>query len=126
MIQRPGQYHITLAPQLNQAQSFIESIAKRFAELHSAARRFAHAVFRSARSQGVCEGRELLFAGSRIARRDLYFQAVNPNCSKKRTATTRTLHEFSEAVLQNHPLSGSEDEQGAEKLCGAVEAVAAS
>src|SRR4030067_2305694 len=30
IIQRPGQYHITLAPQLDRAQTFIEQIAARF------------------------------------------------------------------------------------------------
>ena len=34
IIQRPGQYHITLAPQLNRAQTFIEQIAKQFTQLH--------------------------------------------------------------------------------------------
>lgn len=34
IIQRPGQYQITLAPQLNRAQIFVEQIAKQFAQLH--------------------------------------------------------------------------------------------
>ena len=34
IIQRHGQYHITLAPQLNRAQTFIEQIAKQFTQLH--------------------------------------------------------------------------------------------
>ena len=34
IIQRPGQYHITLAPQLDRAQTFIEQISARFALSH--------------------------------------------------------------------------------------------
>ena len=34
IIQRPGQYHITLAPQLDRAQTFIEQIAARFSLSH--------------------------------------------------------------------------------------------
>src|SRR4030067_2187277 len=34
IIHRRGQYHITLAPQLNRAQTFTEQIAGQFARLH--------------------------------------------------------------------------------------------
>ena len=33
-IHRPGQYHITLAPQLNRAQTFVEQIAKQYIQSH--------------------------------------------------------------------------------------------
>ena len=45
IIQRPGQYHITLAPQLNRAQTFVEQIAKQFIQSHPPERRSAHPVF---------------------------------------------------------------------------------
>ncbi len=37
IIQRPGEYHITLAPQLNRAQTFIEKIAAQYSRTHSLA-----------------------------------------------------------------------------------------
>jgi hypothetical protein len=33
IINRPGKYHITLAPQLNRAQNFIEGIAKQIGDI---------------------------------------------------------------------------------------------
>ena len=56
----------------------------------------------------------------------LYFQAVNPK-PKQHDADShyKTLHEFSESVLQHHPPAGSVDESGAESLRSTVEAIAA-
>ena len=45
IIQRPGQYHITLAPQLNRAQTFIEQIAKHYTPIASASTRSTDSIF---------------------------------------------------------------------------------
>ncbi|NOU01418.1 MAG: hypothetical protein HOO95_07590 [Gallionella sp.] len=45
IIQRPGQYHITLAPQLNRAQNFIEQIVKQYALITAQQGEFATQYF---------------------------------------------------------------------------------
>jgi hypothetical protein len=55
----------------------------------------------------------------------LYFQAVNPKPLMRDTDSHyKTLRDFSESVLQHHPLSEPADELGAEKLRAAVDTIA--
>ena len=165
IIQRPGQYHITLAPQLNRAQTFIEQIAKQFTQLHPPNGHGSNATpdneTRHARfplpnplpqaGEGANESlREVFVKGDlptqyfevrdpkvfsqgessyllAIALRGgvLYFQAVNPKpLLRDADSHYKTLREFSESVLQHHPLSEPADELGAEKLRAAVDTIA--
>jgi hypothetical protein len=165
IIQRPGQYHITLAPQLNRAQTFIEQIAKQFTQLHPPNGHGSNATpdneTRHARfplpnplpqaGEGANESlREVFVKGDlptqyfevrdpkvfsqgessyllAIALRGgvLYFQAVNPKpLLRDADSHYKTLREFSESVLQHHPLSEPADDLGAEKLRAAVDTIA--
>jgi hypothetical protein len=165
IIQRPGQYHITLAPQLNRAQTFIEQIAKQFTQLHPPNGHGSNATpdneTRHARfplpnplpqaGEGANESlREVFVKGDlptqyfevrdpkvfsqgessyllAIALRGgvLYFQAVNPKpLLRDADSHYKTLREFSESVLQHHPLSEPADALGAEKLRAAVDTIA--
>ena len=165
IIQRPGQYHITLAPQLNRAQTFIEQIAKQFTQLHPPNGHGSNATpdneTRHARfplpnplpqaGEGANESlREVFVKGDlptqyfevrdpkvfsqgessyllAIALRGgvLYFQAVNPKpLLRDADSHYKTLREFSESVLQHHPLLEPADELGAEKLRAAVDTIA--
>ena len=55
----------------------------------------------------------------------LYFQAVNPKpLLRDADSHYKTLRDFSESVLQHHPLSEPADELGAEKLRAAVDTIA--
>lgn len=120
VIQRPGQYHITLAPQLNQAQNFIESIAKQFAGLPQPQGDIPPQYFEVRDPKVFAKGESCYLLAIAFRGGMLYFQAVNPDADSHH----RTVYEFSESVLAQHPLPGREDVQGAGKLCGAVEAVA--
>jgi hypothetical protein len=125
IIQRPGQYYITLAPQLNRAQTFIEQIAKQFIQLQLPERNLA-TQYLEVRDPKVFSSGESCYLLA-IALRDgiLYFQAVNPKPLLHDTDShNKTLREFSESVLQHHPFSGPVDEPGAEKLRDAVDTVA--
>lgn len=126
IIQRPGQYHITLAPQLNRAQTFIEQIAKQYIQSHPSERDLPTQYFEVRDPKVFSRGQSsyLLAIASRGG--VLYFQAVNPK-PKQHAADShyKTLHEFSESVLQHHPFSGPADEQGAEKLHATVDMIAA-
>ena len=185
IIQRPGQYHITLAPQLNRAQTFIEQIAKQFTQLHppnghgsnatpdnetrharfplpnplnettSHSTKLPEAAAKSLVIPQAGEGaneslREVFVKGDlptqyfevrdpkvfsqgesssllAIALRGgvLYFQAVNPKpLLRDADSHYKTLREFSESVLQHHPLLEPADELGAEKLRAAVDTIA--
>jgi hypothetical protein len=78
IIQRPVQYHITPAPQLNCAQTFIELIAKQFTQLHPPERDLHTQYFkvRHCKAFSQDESSYLLAITSRGG--VLYFQAVNP------------------------------------------------
>ena len=126
IIQRPGQYHITLAPQLNRAQTFVEKIAKQYVQSHPPERDMPTQYFEVRDPKVFSKGQSSYLLA--IALRDgiLYFQAVNPN-PKQPDADShyKTLREFSESVLQHHPVSGPVDEQGAGKLHATVDRIAA-
>jgi hypothetical protein len=126
IIHRPGQYHITLAPQLNRAQTFIEQIAKHYTQSHLHQRDLPTQYFEVHDPKVFSKGQNCYLLA--IALRDgvLYFQAVNPK-SRQHDADShyKTLHDFAESVLQHHPFSGPADEQGAEKLRATVNTIGA-
>ena len=126
IIQRPGQYHITLAPQLNRAQTFVEQIAKQYIESNPSERDLPTQYFEVRDPKVFSKGHSCYLLA--IAMRDgiLYFQAVNPK-PKQDDADShyKSLREFSESVLQQHPYSGPADEQGAGKLRDTVDKMAA-
>jgi len=125
-IQRPGQYSITLAPQLNQAQSFVEQIAKRYIESYHPKGDLPTQYFEVRDPKVFSKGQKSYLLAVSLRGGELYFQAVNPKDSRHGAESHyKTVHEFSESVLQHHPLSGSADESGEESLRAAVEAIAA-
>ncbi len=125
IIQRPGQYHITLAPQLNRAQTFIEQIAKQFAQLHLSGGDLSTQYFEVRDPKVFSKGESSYLLAIALRGGVLYFQAVNPKPLQDDIGSHyKTLHEFSEAAMLHHPLSESADEWGAEKLGGSVETVA--
>lgn len=125
MIQRPGQYHIILAPQLNRAQTFIEQIAKQFLKIHTPHGDIPSQYY-EVRDPGVfAQGQNSYLLAATLRGGLLYFQAVNPRASQHDASShLNTLREFSESVLKPHPHVEPSDEQGAEKLGAAVEIIA--
>ncbi|HCJ50535.1 MAG: hypothetical protein COZ20_03740 [Gallionellales bacterium CG_4_10_14_3_um_filter_54_96] len=125
IIERPGHYHITLAPQLNQAQTFVEAIARQWG---ISARQAVDlpAQYYEVRDPRV-SSRDTDFYLLAVALRGgmLYLQAINPLplvCDAD--SHFKTVHDFSEKVLVLHPLpplAGGYDES---LLNGAVEAAA--
>ena len=124
-IHRPGQYHITLAPQLNRVHTFVEQIARQFIELHHPKGDLPTQYFEVRDPRVFSKGRNSYLLAVSLRGGELYFQAANPQSSKPEADNHyKTLHDFSESVLQHHPLSGSADESGAESLRSTVEAIA--
>jgi hypothetical protein len=124
-IHRPGQFHIMLAPQLNQAQSFVEQIAKKFIELHHPKGDLPTQYFEVRDPKVFSKGQKSYLLAVSLRGGELFFQAANPKSSKhKEDSHYQTLHDFSESVLKNHPVSGSVDESGVESLRSTVEVIA--
>jgi hypothetical protein len=124
-IHRPGQYHITLAPQLNRAQTFVEQIAKQFIQSHHPKGDLPTQYFEVRDPKVFSKGQNSYLLAVTLRGGELYFQAANPKSPKHEAANRyNTLREYSESVLQHHPLSGSTDESGAESLRATVEAIA--
>jgi len=124
IIHQAGRYHITLAPQLHQARTFIENIAGQFADSQSQAGDTPTLYFEvhfcdAPEQKNIC-----LLA---VALRDgvLYFQGINPQPSSPRgDSRLKNLREFSEAVLLHHPFAKPVDMQTVEELWRTVEDVA--
>lgn len=125
-IHRPGQYHITLAPQLNRVQTFVEQIARQFIQLHHPKGDLPPQYFEVRDPKVFSKGQKSYLLAISLRGGELYFQAVNPKpLQHEADSHYKTLSEFSESVLQHHPLSGSVDESGTESLRATVEAIAA-
>lgn len=120
IIQRSGRYHITLAPQLNRAQTFLENIAKQFAESGSQAGDTPVQCFEVQDLDASCYLLAVALRGGM-----LYFQAINPQpLLRDADSHLKTLRDFSEAVLELHPLVPPTDDHAAGLLRDAVESAA--
>lgn len=125
IIQRPGQYHITLAPQLNRAQTFLEQIAAQFSQLHLPPRDIPAQYFEVRDPKVFSRGQDCYLLAITMREGILYFQAINPQpLIHDADSHYKTLHKFSASVLQHHPISGTPDELQAEKLRTVVDTVA--
>jgi len=125
VIQSPGQYHITLAPKLDRAQTFIEQIAAQFVQSHPPQGDLPGQFF-EVRDPDVFaqEGNFYLLAAAYRGGL-LYFQAINPQpLMRDSDSHLKQVREFSEAVLALHPLEHPVDGDEAEKLRCAVEMTA--
>lgn len=125
VIHRPGQYHLTLAPQLERAQTFIELIAGQYAQSRPPQGELPGQFF-EVRDRSVL-GEEGGFYLLAVAYRNglLYFQAINPQpLLRDADSHLKQAREFSEAVLALHPLEHPAGGEEAEKLCSAVRAAA--
>ena len=104
VIERPGKYKITLAPKLNLAQPFIESIAARVLVAEDATRGSAMQFFAVRDKQVTTHGCEGFLLVISYADGLLYFQAKQPP-SDDRSSHLEWLGEFTNDVLENAPTS---------------------
>jgi len=125
IIQHPGLYHITLAPQLDRARAYIEQIANQFVQTHPLKRDIPGQFFEvhdpDAQAQ---EEKNYLLAVSYLGGL-LYFQAINPRpLMRDSDSKLKQIREYADAVLANLPLKHSADIDEVDKLCSAVEKAA--
>jgi hypothetical protein len=102
VIERPGQYHMTLAPHLNLAQPFIEEVASRIVSSYDAASGCETKYFEVRDKQVKAHGFDFYLLA--VTRRNgmLFFQAARP-LSKDQTGQLHTISEFSRSVLARFP-----------------------
>lgn len=121
VIERAGQYHITLAPQLNLAQPFIEAIAQQLgsapSDTHSATQ-----YFEVEDSQAKAHGHAAYLLAITQRNGMIYFQAASPQ--PKQHDHLRTISEFALSVLKRFPATGDHDHALDDSIINAVDAVA--
>jgi hypothetical protein len=115
----PEQYHITLAPQVQYAQGFLEQIAKHLLQLHAMPGECPAQYFIVHETQGDYLLAAVLRGGM------VYFQAINPQkLWRDGDSHLKSIREFSQAVMAGHPLPQAA-QQDAQPLLDALESVAA-
>ena len=125
IISSPGKFHITLAPQLGFAQSFIEQIAGSFAQTVQPQGDLPNVYF-EVHDPGLHSQREKFYLLAAAYRGGLlYLQAIDPQpLLRDSDSHLKQIREFSEAVLVLHPLMHPVDEGEAVKLLDSVELAA--
>lgn len=118
VIERAGKYQLTLAPQLNLAQPYLEAIAARVGMAEEPLPDSATQYFEVQDSQVKAHG--LNFYLLAITRRNgmLYFQAARP-ASRDEAGHLQTIREFSSAVLAK--IAGSGDQQFADDIASSAQ-----
>jgi len=125
IINRPGLYHITLAPQLERAQTFIEQIAGRYT-LSDPPQGELPGQYFEVRESGAPAGEGSFYLLAAAYRGGLlYFQAINPQpLLQDSDSYLKQIRAFSEAVLEMHPLQHPAAGDETDKLRSAVETAA--
>ncbi len=104
IIERPGQYHMTLMPQLNLAQPFIEAIAKQIGTISDAEYSNTQ-YFEVWDKQVTAHGHDCYMLAITQCNGMLYFQAASPQ-SADPSSHKRTMQEFADAVLERFHVQG--------------------
>lgn len=112
---KPGFYHATIAPELERAQYFIESVTGQFFESGDQSGDIPAQYF------SVHDAAELYLLAAGFRAGTLYFQAIAPLAADSHY---KTLKEFADQVMVDIPLAGSAAIQGGEHLRTAVEVAA--
>ncbi len=125
IIERAGQYHATLAPQLNLAQALIEAIAKQFGAPGDAGQHSATQCFEVRDRQVTAHRHDLYLLAITLRNGMLYFQAITPHpLIRDQDSHLKTLMEFANAVLARIPATGDHDAALDERIVAAAQEVA--
>jgi hypothetical protein len=109
VINRLGQYHITLAPQLNLAQPLIEDIAKQLGNPGELAHNSSTQCFEVRDAEVKAHGQDFYLLAITQRNGILYFQAMASQASEQVTRKEELLV-FANKVLNDAPIVGTEDE----------------
>jgi hypothetical protein len=123
VIERPGQYHMTLAPQLNLAQPFIEAVAQQAVAADGAARCSATQYFEVRDKQVTAHGHDRYLLALTLRDGMLYVQAASPQPGGT-DSHFRIISEFAARVLARFPVTGAHDTALDERIMAATPATA--
>jgi hypothetical protein len=118
IIERPGKYHMTLAPQLNLAQTFIEEIAKQLTPC-TAEQDSTTLCFEVRDKEMTAHGQDFYLLAATQRNSMLYFQAIASQTSDPKICTAALL-KFADAVLVNIPRTASIDPALNEKIISTI------
>ena len=110
IINRLGQYHITLAPQLNLAQPLIEDIAKRLGNPSELAQNSSSLCFEIRDAEVTAHGKDFYLLAITQRNGMLYFQATTSLADDLKHRVEELLS-FADKTLLNIPRIGEIDEQ---------------
>jgi len=121
VINRPGQYHVTLAPHLNLAQPFVEAIAHQLIGSSKRSGDSSTQFFKVTDKHVTSHGHDTYLLA--ITQRDgiLLFQAAAPAGNADHL---QTIGEFAQSVLARFPLTGEPDTTIDQKVVSAVQQTA--
>lgn len=125
VIERPGQYHVTLAPQLNLAQPFIEAIAKQIVTPVNTMQHSTTQCFEVHDVQVTAHGHKHYLLAVTLRSGMLHFQAIAPSPQEIcHDSQFNTLIAFADMAMANVPVNGSHDAMLDKLIVSAVKNVA--
>jgi hypothetical protein len=110
IIDRAGKYHITLAPQLNLAQAYIENIAQQLDKIGCSPLNSSTIYFEVRDSNVIAHGRDFYLLAITQRNGKLYFQAISSHAGFPQDRLNE-LKEFAKAVLINITANGGDSEE---------------
>ncbi len=122
VIERPGKYHVTLAPQLNLAQPLVEAVAQRLLEDVQHVGNSSTQIFEVRDKQADSHGHDVYLLAITQRGGMYYFQATAPGSNDDRL---KSITEMSRKVLINVPLAGELNADIDQKIGTVVSEVAA-
>jgi hypothetical protein len=121
VIERPGKYHVLLAPNLNLAQPLVEAIAQRLLESPGGTDNSTTQFFEVQDSHVTAHGYAVYLLAITKQNGMLYFQATAPVDNSKHL---QTISEFSRKVLEKLPLAGEPNNTVNREIVSAAQQVA--
>lgn len=119
IVRHPGQYHITLAPQLASSRGFVEALAQRLAGGSRPSGDTQTRCFRVGRAE------DFYLLAVAFRKGVFFIQAIAPHPLVRDEAShLASLREFSDAVLLHYPPVPPLDAEGADNMDNAVEEAA--
>lgn len=121
VIDRPGKYHVTLAPHLNLAQPLVEAIAQHLLEAAARSGDSDTLFFEVRDKDAAAHGHETYLLA--ITQRDgiLFFQATAPDGNSD---PLQTISAFSHNVLARFPQSDEPDISADQEIVGTAQQIA--
>lgn len=123
VIERPGQYHMTLTPQLNLAQPFIETIAGQLGSSEETAQNSATQCFEVRDKQVTAHGHDSYLLAITQRNGIMYFQAASPLAADQ-NSHHKTISEFANNVLARFPATGEHNPALDERIVAAAKTAA--